>query len=699
MKKLLLMKTVLLLFALVVGSGSSWAAVTYKLVKNISELAQGDVILITSAKNGSAYALGNTQNSNNRSAVSVSISEETISTLGNAQEVTLESKSGGNFTLKVGDSSYLYAANSAKGSNNYLRSKNDNAIYWSITVNTTSYVAAVTDETSDCNNRKKLKYNSSSTIYSCYSSADNNLFIFKKQPSSDPSISAANVNIAYDATSGEISYEITNAVDGAAVEASTSNDWISDISVNGSTKKVSFSTSINEGVANRVGTITLNYKKGGETLATKAVTITQAYLVLADPVFSDVTGIYRPLDITITCSTGGSQIYYTIDGSDPKTNGTLYSTAISVNETTTIKAVSKKSGYYRNVVEATYTIDPHLRDFSWDLSTDNTATATESAMTWTGTYASMAAAKADATTNTNNYYPGTPNESYTSTRFYKNSTLTITPVSGYDIKSIVFEATTESYASALQSSTWTNATAVVSGTTVTITPIVGTSAVSATIGGTCGFTNVTVKYHATATITLNDACTDGDYVYGTYSNSQAFVVSDDIEVSEVSVVDGKLFVDSYSTGDVVPANTGVLVAALAGGNYDVTLSAEAGTSVLGNDNMLKPSGDAGITAENMNVDNTKFYRLTMHNYTQLGFWWGAENGAAFALAANKAYLAVPTTNSVREGLWIDDDATGVRQIENAELRMQNSFFNLAGQRVTQPTKGLYIVNGKKVVIK
>ena len=27
------------------------------------------------------------------------------------------------------------------------------------------------------------------------------------------------------------------------------------------------------------------------------------------------------------------------------------------------------------------------------------------------------------------------------------------------------------------------------------------------------------------------------------------------------------------------------------------------------------------------------------------------------------------------------------------------FYNLAGQRVAQPTKGLYIVNGKKVVIK
>ena len=699
MKRSLLTKVMLLLCALVAGSSSVWAGVTYKLVKNVSELSQGDVILITSASTGSAYALGNTQNSNNRSAASVSISSETISSSGDAQEVTLETKSEGNYTLKVGDNSYLYAANSKNGSNNYLRSKNDNAIYWSITVNTTSYVAAITDETSDCNGRNKLKYNSSSTIFSCYSAADDNLYIFKKQPSSDPSISAASVNISFDATSGEISYNITNAVEGAAVEATTTNDWISNVSVNESTKKVSFSTTINEGVANRVGTITLNYKKAGETLATKAVTITQVCLALADPVFSNVSGIYRPLDITITCSTGGSQIYYTIDGSDPKTNGTLYSNAISVNETTTIKAVSKKSGYFRNVVEATYTIDPHLRDFSWDLSTDKTTTATTEAMTWTGTYASMAVAKGSSTTNTNNYYPGTEGKNYTSTRFYPNSTLTITPVSSYDVKSIVFEATSESYASALQSSTWTNATAEVNGTTVTITPIVGTSAVSATIGGTCGFTNVTVKYHATTTITLNAACTDGALVYGTYSNSQAFVVPSDLIVSEISVINGQLYVDEYDEGNVVPANTGVMVAALAGGNYNVTLSIEEGTSVLGNDNMLKPSGDAGISAANMTADNTKFYRLTMHNGTQIGFWWGAANGAAFDLGANKAYLAVPTGTGAPSFFLFSGETTGINTLNVERETLNSEFYNLAGQRVAQPTKGLYIVNGKKVVIK
>ena len=61
---------------------------------------------------------------------------------------------------------------------------------------------------------------------------------------------------------------------------------------------------------------------------------------------------------------------------------------------------------------------PEAPNVTWDLSTDQTATATENEMTWTSSYATMAVEKADASTNTNNYYPGTPNQSYTSTRFY-----------------------------------------------------------------------------------------------------------------------------------------------------------------------------------------------------------------------------------------------------------------------------------------
>ena len=160
----------------------------YMLVKNISELSQGDVILITNAKaDGSNYALGTTQNTNNRKAESVSISNETISTLGNAQEITLETKNGdGYFTFQVGTSNYLYAASSSA---NQLKTRSTEA-YWQVTINTTSYVAAVTDMTNS-SNRNKMKYNANNgnPIFSCYTSADNNLFVFKKTTGGSTTVS------------------------------------------------------------------------------------------------------------------------------------------------------------------------------------------------------------------------------------------------------------------------------------------------------------------------------------------------------------------------------------------------------------------------------------------------------------------------------------------------------------------------------
>ena len=210
-----------------------------------------------------------------------------------------------------------------------------------------------------------------------------------------------------------------------------------------------------------------------------------------------------------------------------------------------------------------------------------------------------------------------------------------------------------------------------------------------------------------ATITLSANCTDGEKVYGTYSNASAFVVPSDLTVSEIAVIDGKLLVETYSTGTVVPANTGVMVAAAQGGEYTVNLTSDAGTSVLGADNCLRATGE-GITADEMAAadENCVFYRLTMHNGTDLGFYWGAAEGAAFEVAANKAYMAVPKAAGSRiQGFNLDGGTTtGIsdasRLTNNGEMRNDN-FFNLNGQRlrVGQLRKGLYIKGGKKVVVR
>ena len=51
------------------------------------------------------------------------------------------------------------------------------------------------------------------------------------------------------------------------------------------------------------------------------------------------------------------------------------------------------------------------------------------------------------------------------------------------------------------------------------------------------------------------------------------------------------------------------------------------------------------------------------------------------------------------GMVDDNGTTGISAIDNGQLIMDNVYYDLSGLRVAQPTKGLYIVNGKKVVIK
>ena len=71
------------------------------------------------------------------------------------------------------------------------------------------------------------------------------------------------------------------------------------------------------------------------------------------------------------------------------------------------------------------------------------------------------------------------------------------------------------------------------------------------------------------------------------------------------------------------------------------------------------------------------------------------------LAAGKAYLDASGTDVKARSFTLmfdDEEATGINAVESRQMTIGN-VYNLAGQRVAQPTKGLYIVNGKKVVIK
>ncbi len=88
-----------------------------------------------------------------------------------------------------------------------------------------------------------------------------------------------------------------------------------------------------------------------------------ATTTVATPVISPVNGTEfgdEGLNVTITCETTGASIYYTLNGNTPDNQSTLYNGAISLTETTTVKAIAYDGTNYSNVATATYTyVDPN----------------------------------------------------------------------------------------------------------------------------------------------------------------------------------------------------------------------------------------------------------------------------------------------------------------------------------------------------
>ena len=243
------------------------------------------------------------------------------------------------------------------------------------------------------------------------------------------------------------------------------------------------------------------------------------------PTFSPAAGTYTEVQsVTLSCETQGATIYYTTDGSTPTSASAVYSSAISVGETMTIKAIAIKNEIESALATAAYTINlPEDENTSktWDLSVasyDNDASADK--VTWSATYVSMVVDKDKSSTAANNYLGGDANNR-TSSRMYKDSKLTITPT-GKQITTITFAAVSSTYATALASSTWTNATAEANGSNVVVT-VASTGAVSAAIGGTCGFTEVRVVY--TDVDTSIPAEPTFSLTAGTYTEAQSVTLA------------------------------------------------------------------------------------------------------------------------------------------------------------------------------
>ena len=154
--------------------------------------------------------------------------------------------------------------------------------------------------------------------------------------------------------------------------------------------------------------------------------------------------------------------------------------------------------------------------------------------------------------------------------------------------------------------------------------------------------------------------------------------------------------------DVIPAGTAVMLKGSNNNSKTVELTPTKAEPYIGQ-NLLMGSDEATLTYSFIKMP-CLFYKLAYgHSNTPnakvFAWYWGANNGEAFEIEGHRAWLAIPKTAAARMyPVFVDEDATGIEQA-TADNDETNEIYNLNGQRVAAPTKGMYIRNNKKVIIK
>lgn len=473
------------------------------------------------------------------------------------------------------------------------------------------------------------------------------------------------------------------------------------------------------------GTTTINFntnavseKYNASTSNSLSITVTAP--VVATPEITPADGsrfFGASQEITITSATDGASIYYTTDGSTPTASSTLYNSEDKpvITATTTIKAIAAKVGCTDSEV-ATATITKFVKSDLTSISTNATWNFNKLTANTSHAYYSSGIKLTDST------FPKKTDLDYFVYEDFKGDFFTI--ADGFDGTTIAFSQTEYP----IRDNSFMQGTNLKFNTTV---PGIVTVTYSntgnrdkeddrrfLTINGT-KYGVGTMKSNANVTTSVPVAA--GDVVIGgvlkkdesvqylriysvSFSTTTSASISEYEWVTYVSeapldfsgVANLSAYIVTGHSGNAitttkmtstVPANTPLLLSG-AEGDYNIPVAGSSSTDVSAN--KLKAGTGAVVASES---GKTK-YVLSVSGGKAA---FKKINATDATVPVGKAYLQFDET--IEAPVFdLDGEATGIKAVENNNVE-NNKFYNLAGQQVTQPTKGLYIVNGKKVIIK
>ena len=211
------------------------------------------------------------------------------------------------------------------------------------------------------------------------------------------------------------------------------------------------------------------------------------------------------------------------------------------------------------------------------------------------------------------------------------------------------------------------------------------------------------KFNTISAAAIHKESTEPTY-YTTFSNqfSDTELTSDaKIELYNVKVDDGKLVLTKRGDNQVAKGE-GVLVKATS--NTTINVKYLDTTKEKASENQLVAMPAIGDVVKATN--GKRIYRLTYKDNskkTDLGFYLASvgetKDGSVVNCVAGKAYLEVPSETSYSKGFGIDNAETTSVDSMPIESEENTIIYNLNGQAVSNPSKGIYIKNNKKFVVK
>ena len=197
------------------------------------------------------------------------------------------------------------------------------------------------------------------------------------------------------------------------------------------------------------------------------------------------------------------------------------------------------------------------------------------------------------------------------------------------------------------------------------------------------------EVNAPSTIELTAAFAEGVYWTTFYSAIDNYQAPEDTHVFTVNLDGNTIKTTEIEDGIVTKGQGVMLMSKSSTGNIVMTKvdngssDSYVGNSLVGTSHSISNPGNAYV----LNYKTSRgvaFYKLS----------------STGTIGANKAYLVANSTAAARAFFAFDTDATtGIDKVNAQNSEKEVKAFDLQGRRVAKPANGLYIVNGKKVIMK